>query len=684
MGIFGIFKSTKPHRRDHHLDPNATDLFRLLRSLRFEMSLCTATECVMDTACSVLAASSAVTTSWIVVFDEETIAGVTRREVTGYRGTNGEVYLSQIADRIETGNVCSCIERALVEDAAIPIHEDAVCNDCPGIDKMRDKSLGVLTRLEHDQEVFGLLVIWWHRRKPAVELSPTIISFAEEIAAEIADRLYEIALEADREHLAGAVERRRSEYEELYRNAPIGIMRTSFDGTLLEANRACADILGYGSVREMKTNIRNLRDDFYVRPAEREELVERLLNEQSVFDSLVEARRADGSVCWLSLDTSMIHGPEDTSPVLLSFLRDMTEQRNAYEELFESQERLDLAVHAAGVGVWDWDLANNTINVNDVWSRMLGYTDAGFGTIETEDWEVLVEPTDLTAAIASARAHIAGEVGLYEAEFRMCGRSNRQHWIRARGRITAWTPDNTPARVTGTHVDVTDAREREHRTKAEVRQKEVLLREIHHRVKNNLSVILSLLSLQSSRVDSLDAAIRAFESSAGRVRTIALIHELLYESIEVEEVPLHVLIERLVAGFRYSVPTSCATDVSLDLHPISINLDSAVPIVLSVQEVLSNAFEHGVSDREDDSQSLKLHVELSSFEAHGIVITIADGGPGMATAEQSGFGLTLVEALVDQVSGKLEIATPSNGDGTRCTLLFPPDVCNASPLIHGR
>src|SRR2546425_1118469 len=182
----------------------------------------------------------------------------------------------------------------------------------------------------------------------------------------------------------------------------------------------------------------------------------------------------------------------------------------------------------------------------------------------------------------------------------------------------------------------------------------VLAQEIHHRVKNNLQTVASLLRLQARAEDGVDPR-KALDDSVNRILAIAAVHEVLTEQRE-EEVDLGELLDRLRAMLVQGLAADKAVDARIE--PVSLAGDRATALALVFSELLQNALEHG-----GDS----VRVELAQRNGE-VVLAIADDGGGIADAE-SGTGLSIVRALVrDELQGTFELR---NDAGTRAEVLFP-------------
>lgn len=202
-------------------------------------------------------------------------------------------------------------------------------------------------------------------------------------------------------------------------------------------------------------------------------------------------------------------------------------------------------------------------------------------------------------------------------------------------------------------LDRTAARQAEDRLQRSLHEKELLLREVHHRVKNNLQVISSLLDLQS-RSTAGGAAL--FEESQNRIRTMALIHEQLCRGSALDRVDIGAYLDRLVRHVIGS--SSCNATVRAIVHaePVELDVDRAMTCGLIVNELVSNALKHAFVARE----SGEIQVRLAASEAHLSLVVQDDGRgfPGGFDPENPpSLGMTLVGMLVRQLGGRFAIAS---------------------------
>ncbi|MBP6992378.1 MAG: PAS domain S-box protein [Spirochaetes bacterium] len=211
----------------------------------------------------------------------------------------------------------------------------------------------------------------------------------------------------------------------------------------------------------------------------------------------------------------------------------------------------------------------------------------------------------------------------------------------------------------------------EERLVKSLEEKNVLIKEIHHRVKNNLQVIVSLLSMQGDRLSQPEAR-SLHEESIARVHSMALIHESIYRAEDFANIDMGPYIRDLVKMLlsTYAMDES-GVGISINVKDVTLNVDRAVPCGLLLNELVSNALKHGLGD---DGRPGRLDLSFSR-SADRYILSVADGGPGMDVAafneaEQKTLGLQLIKALARQIGGSVRLTVE---DGCSFTIEFPVD-----------
>ncbi len=213
-----------------------------------------------------------------------------------------------------------------------------------------------------------------------------------------------------------------------------------------------------------------------------------------------------------------------------------------------------------------------------------------------------------------------------------------------------------------------EKREAEQQIRDSLEEKEVMLKEIHHRVKNNLAVISALLTLQSDYVKDEEAK-ELFMESVGRIKTMALIHEKLYQSEMFARVEMGDYIHQLVKTIQETYDaTAKRITVHLDCDNAVLDITKAIPCGLIVNELLTNAYKHAFREKESGNIHLKLKKDSESDECQ---LQVVDDGVGLPEEVISGksnnLGYNIIRGLARQISADLHL---TGHDGAHVLLKF--------------
>jgi two-component sensor histidine kinase len=201
---------------------------------------------------------------------------------------------------------------------------------------------------------------------------------------------------------------------------------------------------------------------------------------------------------------------------------------------------------------------------------------------------------------------------------------------------------------------------REHELREAIETREAMMREIHHRVKNNLQIVTSLLNLQAKAVQG-ESAQRAFNDIQTRVRALALVHRYLYESEDLQSVNLAAFLKELAASLQLSYGISQdQVAIEVDADEVWDVSDRAVPLALFMTETMSNALKHAFPQ----GRQGVIRIVLKTGQDSMVRFSVEDNGIGLTEAQtiaqgpQASLGMSLIKAFARQVDGKLTISGP--------------------------
>ena len=259
--------------------------------------------------------------------------------------------------------------------------------------------------------------------------------------------------------------------------------------------------------------------------------------------------------------------------------------------------------------------------------------------------DLTVEPGDLARTYGSHRGAVVFETTIFPV----------------------LSPHGEVQQIVALWRDVTEQKQAEGRTRTSLQEKELLLKEIHHRVKNNLQVISSLLSLQGSSAREPRAR-QLFEETRDRVRSMASIHEMLYNSTDLAQIDFSGYIASL-AGQLFSSYAIDSDRIKLEViaEPVSLGINLGIPCGLLINELMTNALKHAFPGGRPGT----ITVSMREMPDHSIRLSVRDDGIGLPSGlnveQAESLGVQLITTLANQLNGTLEVKSEH---GTEFVILF--------------
>ncbi len=459
-----------------------------------------------------------------------------------------------------------------------------------------------------------------------------------------------------------------TQFRAIFDPSPIGMTLADPGGAGMRANPAFLAMLGY-SVEEL------LQLDYLsiTHPDDRARNLELLaatvagLLPGYRYEKRVQ--RKSGEYIWVVVVTSPLRDQQGRVTGLVSQVEDITERRAAASALSEAHARID-AVLSAVPDLWF---------VLDAESRYVDVSDANHPSLAAP-WEAirgrrfaegLLQPLADQVESALQQARADNQLQLIEYRVDTVGGAGRDFEARV-------VPMRNGQTLYLTR-DITARKQAEQQIRAALRDKELLLKEIYHRVKNNLQVIASLLNLQGR--NDHDGNTRALlEDSANRVKSMALVHEQLYQGGDLSSIDFAAYLGQLVRHLADAHGAAAQrAPIRLNVAPLHLGIETAVPLGLIVNELLSNAYKHAYPGGRGGEVVLSLAV----LDDGCIELIVSDRGVGLPQGLRpetvASLGLRLVASLTEQLEGTLECG-PNGASGSRFAVRFKPAMSELKRL----
>jgi PAS domain S-box-containing protein len=257
--------------------------------------------------------------------------------------------------------------------------------------------------------------------------------------------------------------------------------------------------------------------------------------------------------------------------------------------------------------------------------------------------------------------------GPFRAECRFLARDGHVVWVHGEARLIN-DQRGFPSLLQGVAFDISETKRAEEVVRTALREKETLLKEIHHRVKNNLQITSSLLRLQLGTVTDPTAR-HVLQESQDRIRSMALVHEMLYRSADLSRVDFGPYVRTLTEQlFRAHSVDSRHIAFRVDIPSLVLSVDLAMPLGLIINELVANSLKHAFPEGQGGSIEIKLRVQDGSFE-----LLVRDNGVGLGRTappeKKTTLGLQLVRTLTEQLAGRLQWRSPGDG-GAEALITF--------------
>lgn len=430
-------------------------------------------------------------------------------------------------------------------------------------------------------------------------------------------------------------------------------------GKIIYWNKGAETIYGYCKKEIMGKNIKVLylnRDKCHFKPD-----LEKIL-ELGEYNGEWEGKRKDGSKVYVDVRETVMY---DVNGKMIGFIgvsKDISERKKAEEQIKRSEAYYRTIFENTGTATVIIEEDTTISLVNAEFEKLYGYSKE---KIEgKKSWKEFVAP--------DYKDRIEEYHNLRRIDPNLAPRNYELKFIDRYGNIkdifttVAIIPETKKSLIS--LLDITNNKIAENKIKESLMEKEVLLKEIHHRVKNNLQIISSLLNLQTRCVEG-EETINVLRESQNRVKTMAMVHEKLYQSEDLKDINFKEYIENLVSDLFYSYGIKKGTiGLQIDADDLKMDIDTAIPCGLIINELVTNSLKYAFPCPNNEDV---VKVGLKKLQQDKLKLVISDNGVGLPEnldmENVETLGLKMVTILVNQLKGALEV---NRTCGTEFKIIF--------------
>jgi len=370
-------------------------------------------------------------------------------------------------------------------------------------------------------------------------------------------------------------------------------------------------------------------------------------------------RRADGSI--FDAEVSLIYMEMDGQDYIQAVIRDITERKQKDQLIRKNMELFSQLFANSPVGIVILDDDHRIKNINSHFEKIFGYS---LPEIKNKKGDELLAPDNLKNEAYNITEKTMDGAPMQVESVRIHKNGQKIPVLIASVPVEI---ENEIIAVFGIYIDLSERRKVEEKLEKQLKEKKVLLAEIHHRVKNNLAVISGLLELQKESTEH-EEAYQKMQDSQARIQSMSLIHEQLYQM----EFYASLEFDKYVKSLANTIASSnreddTEIDLIYDTEPVELNIDQAITCGLFLNELLTNAYKHAFIGRDAGIVSISIHKQ----DEQQVIIEVKDNGIGLPEDfkmdQKNSLGFSLIKTLTQQLSGDLEV---SEDEGSCFTLSF--------------
>lgn len=449
-------------------------------------------------------------------------------------------------------------------------------------------------------------------------------------------------------------------YRMLFSSIRDALLVTDTDRNIIDCNPAFTDQFGY-ELTELQG-----KKTITVYADEKEydgmgQALKEHKGDLSDFLYTVHYRKKDGTVFPGETNVFYLHDDEGNIIGFIGLIRDISKRIQREEQLTASEQKYKLLAEGTDAVLWEYDI------LSDKWTyvapqveQILGYKPEEWTNYRF--WLDRIHPEDRTwADTYCGECTTRGES--HKLDYRFRAKNGSYVWLR--DVVNVELGQEGPAKLRGFMIDVTERKEAEEKVNNLLREKEIILQETHHRIKNNMSVITGMLTLEAEN-HSETSCEKVLNDAAGRVRSMMVLYDKLYRSENRQELRVDLYLPELIREIIDQFSTRHTVTTDLRLEKIVLGADVLPNIGIIINELISNSMKHAFTGISKPCITITV-----CSEGGGIKLSYSDNGTGLpeeiSLENTPNFGLQLIAVLVEQLDGTVEI---SREGGTTFSIFF--------------
>lgn len=417
-----------------------------------------------------------------------------------------------------------------------------------------------------------------------------------------------------------------------------------------------------GLPKNSKVNLNDVLKIFPEEELERfNQAVEKAIRNKVPYSEDYKIIRPDGQIRYIHDEGEVIKGENGEALTMFGTTLDITKRKKVEMDLIDSEAKFRNFVETSPDMIWEIDSEGTFIYISPQSTKIIGYTPEEL--LGTKIFS-LINPEKIQPVMEAFEDHVKSNKYFNTLIVPALHSNGKEILLEIRS-AKVENLNSKSIGFEGIARDITEKTRANQELINSVNEKNILLKEIHHRVKNNMQIISSLLNLQITHLND-EKLINILKESQNRVKTMAMIHEKLYLTTNFNRINQSEYVSSLISGLMYSYSARDRIKAVIDVDPVDLNIETSVPCGLIINELVSNSIKHGFPNEMEGIILVSLKPVKNNFE-----LRIVDNGIGFPEEidykNTTSLGLELVNNLVNQLDGEIELI--KNG-GTEFKIIF--------------